>query len=67
MVLMLVAFWMLPELYLNINGLFELPWRKGPGHDWRANVGRLLGRVARPKAVERKLAHGPSGKKPPGR
>src|SRR3990170_4313871 len=40
-VLMLVAFWLLPELYLNINGLFELPWRKRPGHDYRRFVGRL--------------------------
>src|SRR3990170_332333 len=55
MVLMLVAFWLLPDLYLNINGLFELPWRRGPGHDYRKHVGRLLGKVARPKAVEAKL------------
>jgi len=55
MVLMLVAFWLLPELYLNINGLFELPWRKKPGHDYRKHVGRLIGKLARPKAVEKKL------------
>jgi len=55
MVLMLVAFWLLPELYLNINGLFELPWRRKPGHDYRKHVGRLLGKLARPKAVERRL------------
>ncbi|HKZ88688.1 MAG TPA: archaeosortase A [Thermoplasmata archaeon] len=61
MVLMLVAFWLLPELYLNINGLFELPWRKKPGHDYRKHVGRLLGKLARPKAVEKKLR----GKPPP--
>ncbi|HKZ23848.1 MAG TPA: archaeosortase A [Thermoplasmata archaeon] len=54
-VLMLVAFWLLPELYLNINGVFELPWRKRPGHDHRKHVGRILGRLARPKAVERTL------------
>jgi archaeosortase A (PGF-CTERM-specific) len=55
LVLMLVAFWLLPELYLNINGLFELPWRRRPGHDYRKHVGRLLGKLARPKAVEKKL------------
>ena len=55
MVLMLVAFWLLPDLYLNINGLFELPWRRKPGHDYRKYVGRILGKVARPKAVEAKL------------
>jgi archaeosortase A (PGF-CTERM-specific) len=61
-VLMLVAFWLLPELYLNINGLFELPWRRKPGHDYRKHVGRLLGKVARPKAVEEKLrASEPAG------
>ncbi|MEK6851274.1 MAG: archaeosortase A, partial [Candidatus Thermoplasmatota archaeon] len=47
MILMLVAFWLLPDLYLNINGLFELPWRRQPGHDYRKHVGRLLGKVAR--------------------
>lgn len=55
MVLMLVAFWLLPELYLNLNGVFELPWRRRPGHDYRRHVGRLLGKLARPKAVARKL------------
>ncbi len=53
--LMLLAFWLLPELYLNINGLFELPWRRSPGHDYKAHVGRILGKIARPKAVEEKL------------
>jgi len=55
MVLMLVAFWLLPELYLNVNGLFELPWRRRRGHDYRKHVGRLLGKLARPKAVEKRL------------
>lgn len=63
MVLMLVAFWLLPELYLNINGVFELPWRKRPGHDYRKHVGRLLGKLARPKAVEKRLEG--RGKPPP--
>ncbi|HEV8595236.1 MAG TPA: archaeosortase A [Thermoplasmata archaeon] len=72
MVLMLVAFWLLPELYLNLNGVFELPWRKRPGHDYKKHVGRLLGKIARPKAVEKKLqgpAPGPEGgpRRPEGR
>src|SRR2546427_1974293 len=41
LVLIFVAFKLLPELYLNINGLFELPWRKRPNHDYRKFVGRL--------------------------
>ena len=41
LVLIFVAFKLLPELYLNINGLFELPWRKRPGHDYKKFVGRL--------------------------
>ncbi len=62
LVLMLLAFWLLPELYLNINGLFELPWRKTPGHDYKKHVGRILGKLARPKAVAKKL----EGADPPG-
>src|SRR3990172_353628 len=65
MVLMLAAFWLLPELYLNINGLFELPWRKKRGHDYRKHVGRLLGKLARPKAVEKKLIPSESDRAPP--
>ena len=41
LVLIFVAFKLLPELYLNINGLFELPWRKRADHDYRKFVGRL--------------------------
>jgi archaeosortase A (PGF-CTERM-specific) len=33
-VLVLLAFYILPEMYQNINGLLELAWRKGPGHDY---------------------------------
>ena len=40
-VLIVFSFWILPELYVNINGLFELPWRKGPNHDYRKFVGRI--------------------------
>jgi archaeosortase A (PGF-CTERM-specific) len=40
-ILVLVAFIQVPELYEDINGLFELPWRKGPGHDYMRFVGRL--------------------------
>ncbi len=39
--LILVAFIQVPELYEDINGLFELPWRKGPKHDYMKFVGRL--------------------------
>ena len=41
LVLVFVAFKLLPELYLNINGLFDLPWRDSPYHDYRKFVGRL--------------------------
>ena len=41
--LILVAFIIVPELYEDINGLFELPWRKGPKHDYLRFVGRLYG------------------------
>jgi len=61
-ILMVVAFWLLPELYLNINGAFELPWRKRPGHDYRKHVGRILGKLARPKAVEEKLRDAAPGR-----
>jgi len=39
--LILVAFIQVPELYEDINGLFELPWRRGPKHDYMRFVGRL--------------------------
>src|SRR2546426_606827 len=48
LVLVFVAFKLLPELYLNINGLFELPWRKGPHHDYRRFVGRLSRKKSEP-------------------
>src|SRR2546426_2187304 len=41
LVLVFVAFKLLPELYLNINGLFDLPWRRTLRHDYKAWVGRL--------------------------
>lgn len=41
LVLVFIAFKLLPELYMNINGLFELAWRRGPNHDYREFVGRL--------------------------
>ncbi len=44
LVLIFIAFKLLPELYVNINGLFELPWRKLPRHDYRKFVGRLSGK-----------------------
>jgi len=47
-VLVVFSFWILPELYVNINGLFELPWRKGPKHDYKRYVGRLYRRGEEP-------------------
>jgi archaeosortase A (PGF-CTERM-specific) len=41
--LVLMAFMLVPELYEDINGLFELPWRRGPKHDYLRFVGRLYG------------------------
>lgn len=41
--MVLVAFILVPQLYEDINGLFELPWRKGPNHDYLRFVGRLYG------------------------
>src|SRR5437773_5040778 len=41
LVLIFVAFKLLPGLYLDIHGLFELPWRKRQRHDYRKFVGRL--------------------------
>lgn len=38
--LVLLTFYLLPQLYENINGLFELPWRKGPNHDYRKRLAR---------------------------
>ncbi len=40
-ILIVAAFLMVPELYEDINGLFELPWRRGPDHDYLRFVGRL--------------------------
>jgi archaeosortase A (PGF-CTERM-specific) len=41
--LVLFAFWRIPELYEDINGAFDLFWRKGPNHDYKSNLGRVLG------------------------
>ena len=40
-ILILAAFKIVPELYEDINGMFELPWRKGPKHDYLRFVGRI--------------------------
>ncbi len=40
-VLILIAFWKVPELYEDINGMFDLPWRKKAGHNYLEFVGRL--------------------------
>jgi len=42
-ILIIMAFIIVPELYQDINGLFELPWRRGPKHDYLRFVGRLYG------------------------
>ena len=42
--LIIAIFILLPELYENINGVFELPWRKAPGHDHKKHIGRVLGK-----------------------
>ena len=42
-ILIILAFVWVPELYEDINGLFELPWRNGPKHDYLKFVGRLYG------------------------
>ena len=64
-VLVVFSFWLLPELYVNINGLFELPWRKGPRHDYRKYVGRLYRRKdgsppATPPSSQRNASSPPS-------
>lgn len=41
-VLVLAAFRLLPELYEDINGLFDLFWRRGPRHDYLQGLGRVL-------------------------
>jgi archaeosortase A (PGF-CTERM-specific) len=48
-ILILVVFLILPELYDNINGIFELPWRKGPGHDHKKHIGRVMNRLMKQK------------------
>ena len=40
-VLIIIAFIYVPGLYEDINGMFELPWRNKPGHDYMKHVGRL--------------------------
>ena len=42
-ILIVLAFIWVPEMYEDINGLFELPWRRGPKHDYLKFVGRLYG------------------------
>jgi len=42
-ILMVAAFIIVPEFYESINGAFELPWRRTPGHDYKKYIGRLLG------------------------
>lgn len=41
-ILVVVAFILLPSLYDNIVGVLDLPWRKGPNHEYK---NRLFGRT----------------------
>ena len=62
LILVFVAFKLLPELYLNINGLFDLPWRNAPNHDYRKFVGRLSRKMKeRPTTAARGTATSRSG------
>ena len=57
-VLLLLAFYLLPELYVMLNGLYDLPWRRKPGWDYRSNAGTLFrkshekARAQRPAAAK---------------
>jgi len=43
LILVLYTFRKIPEMYDDINGLFDLPWRKTPNHDYVAHFDRMLG------------------------
>lgn len=43
LLLTLYTFKKIPQMYDDINGLFDLPWRKGPGHDYVAHFDEMLG------------------------
>ncbi len=43
LILTLYTFKKIPQMYDDINGLFDLPWRKGPGHDYVAHFDAMLG------------------------
>ncbi len=43
LILALYTFGKIPQMYDDINGLFDLPWRKGPGHDYVAHFDAMLG------------------------
>ncbi len=43
LILTFYTFNTLPEMYDDINGLFDLPWRKEPGHDYVAHFDSMLG------------------------
>jgi len=69
-VLLLLAFYLLPELYVMLNGLYDLPWRKKPGWDYRSNVGTLFqkshgrtGAKGGGKAVESVVDRGAAAKR----
>ncbi len=43
LILTLYTFKKIPQMYDDINGLFDLPWRRGPGHDYVAHFDEMLG------------------------
>ncbi len=43
LILTLYTFKKIPQMYDDINGLFDLPWRRGPGHDYVAHFDAMLG------------------------
>ena len=43
LILTLYTFKKIPQMYDDINGLFDLPWRKEPGHDYVAHFDAMLG------------------------
>ena len=43
LILTLYTFKKIPQMYDDINGLFDLPWRRGPGHDYVAHFDGMLG------------------------
>lgn len=60
-VLLLLAFYLLPELFVMLSGLYDLPWRKAPGWDYRSSVGSLFRKShERMRAEDQRKPPGPS-------